>query len=131
MSTNYDAMTDAELSEAFAVKVAGWVQMDCSLWDVGESRDSSCSKRSDGKWISNSTEHFATSADAVLPWLEKHPDVEIYRDDGRGWCIAIMGINRLSDRTESGIVAESWEPTFPRAACIALLRAKDAETAHA
>ena len=58
--------------------------------------------------------NFATSADAVLPWLEKTPAIfEIYHD-GNLW--------NVSHETQHISVKAS---TFARAACIALIKANE------
>ena len=58
--------------------------------------------------------NFATSADAVLPWLEKTTELfEIYHD-GNLW--------NFSDETQHISVKAS---TFARAACIALIKANE------
>ena len=69
---------------------------------------------------------FATSADAVLPLLEKFVWVDIGRDadyDGGPWHVA-LAIHRES---EHGALFTAAEQTLPRAACIALLRANGIE----
>lgn len=101
MSDALDSLTDAALSEVFAVEVIA------SDDPQGYRRD------------------FATSADAVLPFLECSED---YPEILRPW----HGL------TEDAVEAKRvWEvrfdsvwaiaPTLPRAICIALIRAKRAE----
>ena len=63
---------------------------------------------------------FATSADAVLPWLEKHG----------GWCHVYApfsvsrGVHYIVLLLNDGKCLNGTAPTFARAACIALIRAK-------
>ena len=105
MSDELDQLSDAALSERFAVEVAG-------IWPENYSPEL----------------HgiFATSADAVLPMLRNYEYVDVSReheDPPREWCVV------LSVTRESRPIYFGQAPTFARAACIALLRAKRAEKA--
>jgi hypothetical protein len=121
---NLDSLSDSALSETFAVEVAGWRLLIpkkgnvAALWEnaAGETRE-----RDGFGTYCISPDHFATSADAVLPWLvaegwtcdnsEKTEPCKVrVWPEGR-WHIPIIGT----------------APTFARAACIALIRSKRAE----
>ncbi len=67
---------------------------------------------------------YCKDASAVLPWMEMHKDVEIHRVNDDGWQVSIMNVRRFDGGTETGVIAEAWEDTFPRACVIALLRSK-------
>lgn len=60
-------------------------------------------------------------ANAVLPWLEKHDQVHIAFFQGPLWRV------RVSPSPLTSIQHEGQADTFPRAAVIALLRAKGVE----
>ncbi len=123
MSDNLDQLSDAALSEVFAVEVAGFLPMDHMLWDVGACRLPFCRERSDGRWIATGNLPFATSADAVLPCMR---DIQWTARNGHDYCDEMHRVTIL--RNGSGhIIAEAFAPTFARAACIALIRAKRAE----
>ncbi len=102
--------TDDELSAAVAEYVAGWVN-DGSYWG----------------WRLNSGQvkrrcdlpPYATSADAVLPLLEKYHAAWLAQSVINGCTVVITatGYERFYGNS----------PTFPRAACIALLRANGVE----
>lgn len=140
-----DQATDAELNELFAVEVAGFImhptssEPSMSRLDVPEKwcyRD-----RWDQFYIGDpydcrnlGLEHkwgymwhrpvFATDANTVLLWLEKHPTIEIYR-------VYQLGGNGLVDESlpllwSVSIGGPSAAPTFARAACLALIRARRA-----
>lgn len=114
------------VNEAVAVHCAGFRLIGCELYDVGPYRGPGSSKRSDGVWISDGVP-FATSADAVLPLLEKQ----------LGFCceMVIAGftvtVSRRGEPTDNNPLAHYREvgtaKTFPLAACIALLRAAGIE----
>ena len=84
-------LTDAELSECFAVEVAGWEPE--TAWEG----------------------RFATSADAVLPWLGKQP----WSADGEPEVVKISIFDDFGNA-----LSEGTSRTFARAACIALIEAK-------
>jgi hypothetical protein len=110
MTDDLDSKTDAELNELFAVEVAGWTRMDHMLYDVGDYRGIGARERSDGKWITNEVP-FATSADAVLPYVEVDPTMEVSRTKLGPPMWRVSSINR------GGCIHKS----FARAACIALI----------
>lgn len=124
MSTNdeLDTLTDAELSGAFAREYLGWTSsvanaaMGTRWWsDASGSLVSPCMDPDSGG-------SFATSADAVLS-LMTAPHIEqftTYHVNGRWTAIALH--RDITDRNFVG-----YAPTFARAACIALLKAKRAE----
>jgi hypothetical protein len=120
MSTNYDAMTDAELSEAFAVKVAGWSHdEETGIWYFGGDPENN--------------PRFATSADAVLPLLEKAKQdgfiagAEMLHNHNHGWTCYLHSFHETSWQEGSlRSDVQCTDLTLPRAACIALLRAKEA-----
>jgi len=118
-NTQLEEMTDAELSEAFALEVAGWT------------------KDSDGDWWSaggfvrdfSGNPMFATSADAVLPWLEKKEVVEVIYNNNPNSCAAGFSVKVSDAFTEDlkepkGRSGWVMAATFARAACIALIKAK-------
>ena len=110
MTDGLDTKTDAQLSEIFATEVAGWT---FTLGTVEKWwRDGDGHFRGAG-FIN--LPHFATSADAVLPWLEKANHL-LSCWDGKLWCVAFYfeGNSRHSTGTQT---------TFARAACIAIIRA--------
>lgn len=135
MNDDLDQKTDAELNEIFAVEVAGLRKVPAE--DYG----------ADGFWekvphpralVSGgrfTLPFFSTDANAVLPYihefgLQKFPGGEPYYFEAKspicreqGWMLRLMFAHHDGD-----IVSEQTEaPTFARAACIALIRAKRAE----
>lgn len=117
---NLDQPPDAELSEVFAVEVAGYKRF----------LDPACGfiwKDAEGAVvIPRVRQRFATSADAVLPYIDALGWAEVNQwnqRDGkptneRAWRVRVMA---------RGSYIEGTAPTFARAACIALLRATRAE----
>lgn len=126
--TSLENLTDAELTEVFAMTVAGWtyheltgfVFVPCApgrgpvVWFNG--KDSPCSK----------LPPYATSADLILPWLEKSSSEasHIHREKS-GWIWEM----KIWNENGSYFPIESQAPTFARAACLALIRAKRADDA--
>lgn len=106
MSDDLDYKSDAELNELFAVELAGMEQVTRALWAFPGDLPQSLT--------------FCASADAVLPWLEKHRYLRILfcRETPVRWEVA------KEDSPTVYAVASS----FPRAAVIALIRAKRATT---
>ena len=112
MTDELDKLADAELSEVFAVEVAG-VEHIGNLW------------RNTGECWMIGVPPFATDANAVLPWLEKLPDWKVER-------MAFGGIDvEIYTENSYKVIAEAKEYAFPRAVCIALIRAKRAEKQEA
>jgi len=92
---NLYKLSDAKLSEVFAVEVVGW--------DKKEYKE-------DGD------EAYATDANTVLPWLAKvNWEAENFIDEGD------IGILIFND--EGNECGGALAPTFSRAACVALIRA--------
>lgn len=105
-------LSDAELSGMFAVKVAGWPENYSTHKVYGRvlfrlSEDNGLPEFA----------YFATSADAVLPWLP--PGFHAFRSSKQpgDWCVSLYQPGNLAAH-------QTTAPTFPRAACIALLAAK-------
>lgn len=119
-----DQLTDAALSEVFAVEVAGWkrgqnVEGKPALWP----KDCAVyTKRRKTEWpYGILCPPFATSLDAVLLHLPERVEI-LRRPDWRGgaWCVVI--------RDRSWIVLSEGESgSLSRAACIAMIRAKRLE----
>jgi len=103
-----DKLSDDALSEVFAVEVAGYygvLQGIC--FSVKPDRNG------DPEQIQECNADFATSANAVLPWLEKHRARVIYTHIAGWYCCVECACNHV----------EATSKTFARAACIALIRA--------
>lgn len=115
MNDILDKLRDDTLSEIFAVEVAGWEL-------VADFENRKMWKTPQGLIWGGATS-FATSADAVLPWLEKH---------GYAKAQLVSGSDQPMLWYISYPVKSGWDevhgkaPTFARAACIALIRAKRA-----
>lgn len=123
MSDNLDTLSDAELSEAFAVECAGFVDepnFPHMFW-LGPDGCMEAKQTEDGEPV----DFFATSADAVIPLIERF---ELFPEIMRPW----------HDLTTRGADAKRvWEvrfddvyataPTLARALAVALLRWKRAE----
>ena len=113
MNDELEELTDAGLSKVFAVEVAGFIRKGVLM------------HKKDGCWMLNPPD-FATDANTVLPWLEKRFSIANYYPKGIcgvTWMVCIMKIPVISKQT----LGEATQKTFPRAACIALIRAKRAE----
>lgn len=122
MSDQLDQLTNAELNEVFAVEVAGFSDLRISgVWEFSDdpaNRTCMCGNGPDGK---APIPLVADSADAVLPWLEKHAAYKVeYIGLGEAWKSRIDVFYALSSRTPEGF---GLAPTFARAATIALIRA--------
>lgn len=121
MSDALDTLPDAALSEVFAVEVAGWTEI---RYEEGENVDIegrciypwSGIRGRNSKGERDFIPHFATSTDAVLPYLEKHNEVFVeFFAATKLWQVLIVGKDR-------GV-----STTFARAAGLALIQAKRAE----
>ncbi len=121
MSDDLDQLSDAALSEVFAVEVLNWKRgINCdghpAVWPPD------CepyTKRKQGKWPHGVSigATYAVSADAVLPFLE-----------AAGLVKAIFSKSSALVEVHTGLDWAFGEaPTFARAACVALIRAKRAE----
>lgn len=128
--------TDDELNAAFAEKVAGWIAP-TSESPYTESSSVGCPQVNlDFYWKDNrglccDGPRFTTSADAVLPWLEKWHDADAQNRDVR-ICRRLAGDWLVTLRTRTNPWeqwVDQWEEDgdFPRAAVIALLRANGVE----
>lgn len=104
MSDELDTLEDAKLSEVFAVEVA-----------YGP-RCSKCGHFHDELNNVISEVGFATDANAVLPWLEKHANPVCEKRDGV-WSVYLFTM---------GDTPKASDKSLARAACIALIRAKRA-----
>lgn len=117
-----DALNDAQLSEVFAVEVAGWAihSRNTACWVDAAERDGMMERVH--AFVGEL--EFATSADAVLPFLEAT----------KNWSGAAYPHARDSQAKHSVCIEFNHvgcSSTFARAACIALLRAKRAENGGA
>jgi hypothetical protein len=119
--TPLDQLTDRDLSEVFAVEVAGWkrgksIKGSPAIWPPDCDPPT---KRRKGGWPHGISvgDSFATSADAVLPFLDQcsHVKLERFRDGWWGY-VSTPSFGKCDGPT-----------TFARAACIALIEAKRAE----
>ena len=111
--------TDDELSAAVAEHVAGreWDEIAGKFWNF----------EADKTRGSFSLIPFATSADAVLPLLEKWGDFCVSRYGGE-YIIELNRFEMLPDGREGDYVQHQGDDVkLPRAACIALLRANGIE----
>jgi hypothetical protein len=144
-----DQLTDAELSEVFAVECAEFGPVKVFYeWADRKARkhpmrfhvsspnrelgDFSAFVDEDGnKFYCGSphrlhrTPRFATSADAVLPFTDAFPFCDITREshlNGKPWSV---GVARTIEGDDA--VIHALAPTWARAICIALIRAKRAE----
>lgn len=122
MPDELDQLSDAALSERVAVECLGWVERDSSFeecqWEMPDGERCALPP-------------FATSADAVLPILAEHCEKtgDAWRALGKREVVFILSPAYSRVHLAPGILSE-WgvkAPTFARAACIALLRAKRAE----
>lgn len=117
MTDQLDQLTDAQLSETFAVEVAGW-----QLSDGDHPLYGPFKYRVPDDGVGYELPKFATSADAVLPFLEKRDtllDFAVNKIEPRwAWVISVYHAEGQADGEAD---------TFPRAACLALIRAARAE----
>lgn len=118
MSYELDSLTDAKLSEVFAVEVAGWAR-DGSALSPLRWKDAAGEMPWDYENDKLGQPKFATSADAVMPFLEGSGCWRAYREKhGQGVLISVGLIKP----------AIGFSHTFARAVCIALIRAKRAQS---
>jgi len=107
MTDDLDTKTDAQLSEIFAVEIAGLVKSKTFTYEGEYSI-----------WLDKKGHvdepNFATSADAVLPWLEKER-LAVISCNTKGWRVEIV--------RRSANVIFAYSDKIARAACIALIRA--------
>lgn len=115
------SLTDAELSAAVAEKVAGWKKSVCYEDErVWYWTPPALKEGERGKPVRPPS--YATDANAVLPLLQAQGMVEVnkmYRENiGWQWEVKVW-----EDGKGFFPKGEGEAPTFPRAACLALLRA--------
>lgn len=109
-------LPDSDLSALFAVEVAGWK----------EASTAACPHKIAVREVFGDDglrcvviPHYATSADAVLPWLENWSHCwAVDREPGEDYYV-VLGHPELD-------AFEATASTFARAACIALIKAKRA-----
>lgn len=117
MSDDLDSLTGEKLSEVFAEKVAGWTNIgDCSC---GDHKRGTPPKGGSARHVPN----FATSADALLPYLQKCEDIDarFCPQIGHRWQVTVF---------RPGVVANGSASEFARAAALALIRAERHLTQH-
>ncbi len=145
MNDNLDTLNDAELNEAFAVEVAGWLPR----WHIFKrglyfrpnaagytSKESEAGLFTEEEAKAYEYPHdepvtirraalgqFSTDANAVLPWLEKYDPVSVTWT-GKSWAVTIMEETGSGETYDVPTIAEADAASFATAACIALLRAK-------
>ena len=119
MTDELDTMTDPELSEAFATEMAGCKKEGPILIAAKRGAIFANWKNANGDWVCEPS--FATDANAVFPWLEKHQTANAFVFGF--WTVRIV----CPCPRNIKILAEAEAKTFQRAACIALIRSKRAE----
>lgn len=117
--------TDGQLNSAFAEHVAGW-------FPIEPKHSKGSLMMVDEWWDANGypvgAPRFASSADAVLPWLEKserYVSVRHWRghwEEQPGWMVILY-----EDDEGGRELARAVDTSLPRAAVIALLRAHGVE----
>ena len=124
MTDELDQLSDAALSEVFAKEVAGLVRAQypcCHPGGEGWKRGPD--------WVFGPDDKlpFATSADAVLPFLEKYAGHICERcfDYAKPHVVRVLPSLKYRETYREEFRGES--STFARSVCIALLRAKRAE----
>jgi len=117
MSDQLNTLTDAELSRAFAVEVAGWGIHAYAL--PRNPARSVAAMIADHVLCLVGDEEFATSMDAVLPYLEKQRFLLSRQFAPAAYVVRV--------ETRRVAYAEGCDKSFPRAACIALVLAVRAE----
>ena len=139
MSTDLHQLTDAQLSETFAVEAAGWeIRTEGMLWHP-EQRVARIIRGSALEDVRRKMSlpmdqcmapDFATSFDAALPWLEQWHDADPDRRDvkiclriGCDWLVGLRTRKEVWDRW-----SDSYEVAgpLPRAIASALLLARRA-----
>ena len=137
MTDQLDQLTDAQLSEVFAREVAAWGihSRNTAFWVDAEKRDGTAF---DVRALVGEL-RFATSADAVLPFLERQ---RAWSKGTVGQAVTVYGERLSPSPKPEGVPDSEWmilapighhwneaKPlvSFARAACIALIRAKRAE----
>ena len=123
---NLDTLTDAELSEVFAVEVAGWRRSTTSDRQPYGRRAKLIDWVCERKAVVYTHVRFATSADAVMPFLENFAGHICERcfDYAKPHVVRVLPSLKYRESYRQEFRGES--STFARAACIALIRAKRA-----
>jgi hypothetical protein len=128
--SDLDQLSDRELSEVFAVEVAGWKRFVEKLRFVGGEEDQvrfrPAGRHDEKGYWSELPVDYATDANAVLPHLEQMGFCTADREphlEGWPWYVAVAATLEGDDPLHSAIA-----PTFARAACVALIKAKRTET---
>lgn len=127
------ALSDEQLSEAFALEVAGWTKPQPYLRIRTHDRISIVKAKCPTTGRVQRVPSYATSADAVLPYLEKHTE-ETGRAGGEPEVFKIFSPASPEEHWyierwwlhHDGAVEEGHgvhDRTFPRAACCALIMA--------
>jgi len=114
------ALADAELSALVAEKVAGWTRVPGAFsgYRKNPGLETCPCWASPKQEIYQTCPPYATSADAVLPLLEKWHLWQCYKHaPGFGFTVD------LTKAKEAQPFAHAMGPTFARAACLALLKA--------
>lgn len=121
MTDNLDTLTDAQLSEVFAVEVAGWREF-------GYGRTNGKPKMWETRGgIPQLSARFATSADAVLPYVAKHLEACLFSHRAAFWREMQLqsGLDTIALADSLGIYIRAG--CLARRLCIALIRANRAE----
>lgn len=134
MNDDLEAMSDSELSARVALEVAGWFCMRFGYPEGQHGQQSpgmlSCDpSHKDACWHNGHSQFqvpppFATSADAVLPWLEKQGWKCAGNRAGQTSATTVFVVCHQSASQEGFAVSCDQPNDFARAACIALIRAK-------
>jgi hypothetical protein len=118
---NLDSLSLEELNRIMAVEIAGWFSHATESKKCHDPEGLSC------YW--DDVPPFSTSADAILPWLEKG-FVTAYRGDGISETIAPDSpwtVHFRLAHLPPGNSHIGTAPTFPHAAAKALIRAERAK----
>ena len=137
-----ESLSDLELNEVFAVEVCGWTAGE-GKWIDDNGGDGYCSSgyslEWEGHWIDDGKRKFprtalafSSSADAVLPYLEKasHERVAFtdsiwYDKMGDYWTVELRVPARQAPARDKIEIGAS-HASFARAACLALVKAHKA-----
>lgn len=120
-----DQKTDDEISAILALEVAQWTYWPADSLDF----------RSHEHWRDSENEvhvepAFATDASAVLPWLEKwqkEEDPSRHRLVKMAYGHGYLGVGHFCTMHGEDHLHVGYAPSFARAACVALIRAKRAQ----
>lgn len=133
---NLDSLSDDQLIEAFAVEVAGFTfaSHHRNAWKTrgqgiftSPNKNSITIKWEKGNYGGSHLPPFATSADAVLPWLDKYDCFTITKHvTGFGYTVEIF-----QDGDSQPVGRHSGGSNAARTACIALIRMTRAQKGQA